>query len=270
MLSSAAGSVAAALRTGMTMESRVKAAQRMASWDGMKSRAGGKSGAAGHFRLGSDRAMGAVYQAMRNNLLLLGIVAPVLAWSGWRPYDRVTWWLEVAPVFIGFAALLIAAARGWRFSTLAMVLIGLHMAVRCIGGKYTYARVPVGDWVSAWAGWERNHYDRLGHLMQGFVPAVICREVFVRNRVVTRRGWLGFCVVSFCLGFSALYELIEWAAALISEEAAESFLGTQGDHWDTQWDMFLAGCGALAAILLLSRAHDRSMAAVGAERRNES
>lgn len=235
----------------------------------MKSRTRGKSPTVRDFQLGMvgvDRAQSPV---MRANLVLLALVAPVLAWSAWKPYDRVTWWLEVAPVFIAFAGLFTAAAKGWRFSTVALVGIGLHMVVLCIGGHYTYARVPLGDWVSAWAGWERNHYDRLGHLMQGFVPAIVCREVFVRNRVVARRGWLGFCVVGVCLGFSAFYELIEWAAALVSAEAAESFLGTQGDHWDTQWDMFLAGCGALAALLLLSRAHDRSMAAVTANARDE-
>jgi putative membrane protein len=119
--------------------------------------------------------------------------------------------------------------------------------------------VPIGDWFSTWCGFERNHYDRLGHLMQGFVPAILLREIFLRNRVFARKGWLGFCVISFCLGFSAFYELIEWAAALLSAEAAESFLGTQGDGWDTQWDMFLCGVGAVSALTLLSRAHDRSM-----------
>lgn len=193
------------------------------------------------------------------NFLLLAFITPVLAWSAWRPYDTLTWWLEVAPVFIGFIALFIAQSRGWRFSRFALCWIAFHMVVLIIGGHYTYARVPLGDWAGGLFGWQRNHYDRLGHLTQGFVPAIICREIFIRNGVIARRGWLGFCVVSFCLGFSALYELIEWAAALISAEAAESFLGTQGDGWDTQWDMFLAGIGALAALLAFSRIHDRSM-----------
>ena len=196
------------------------------------------------------------------NQLLLAIIAPVTVWSAWLPFDRLTWWMEVVPVFIAFIALFIAQARsGWRFSNLAMGLIAFHMIILLVGGHYTYARVPLGDWVGGLFGWERNHYDRLGHITQGFVPAIICREIFIRNKVLARRGWLGFCVVSFCLGFSALYELIEWAAALVSAEAAESFLGTQGDGWDTQWDMFLAGVGALGALAFLSRAHDRSMKA---------
>lgn len=195
------------------------------------------------------------------NILLLAFIAPVFAWSAWRPYDRLTWWLEVAPVLLGFAALFIAQAKsGWRFSRFAMVLIALHMIVLMVGGHHTYARVPLGVWVGDLFGWQRNHYDRLGHIMQGLVPAIICREIFIRIRVIARRGWLGFCVVSVCLAISASYELIEWAAALLSEEAAASFLGTQGDQWDTQWDMFLALCGALGAVLLLSRFHDRSMA----------
>ncbi|MFZ9935602.1 MAG: DUF2238 domain-containing protein [Luteolibacter sp.] len=193
------------------------------------------------------------------NILLLTAIAPVLAWSAWEPYDRLTWWLETAPVFLGFAALFIAQSRGWRFTWMVTLLIGLHMALLAVGGHYTYALVPAGSRVSDWFGWQRNHYDRLGHLMQGFVPAMICREIFIRIRVVSHRGWLGFCVVCVALAISASYELLEWAAALISEEAAESFLGTQGDGWDTQWDMFLALCGALFAVLAMARLHDRTL-----------
>ena len=195
------------------------------------------------------------------NILLLAAMAPLLAWSAWEPYDRLTWWLETAPVFLGFAALFIAQARGWRFTWLVTILIGLHMALLTVGGHYTYARVPAGHWVSDWFGWQRNHYDRLGHLLQGFVPAMICREIFIRIRVIAHRGWLGFCVVCVALAISASYELLEWAAALLSEEAAESFLGTQGDGWDTQWDMFLAFCGAVFAVLVMARVHDRALAA---------
>ena len=119
-------------------------------------------------------------------------------------------------------------------------------------------------------GLERNHYDRLGHVTQGLAPAILCREIFIRTGVLARRGWLGFCVLSFCLAFSAVYELVEWLAALISAEAAESFLGSQGDPWDTQWDMFLAGCGALAALVFLSRWHDRSMQNSGSPQQSES
>jgi putative membrane protein len=194
------------------------------------------------------------------NFLLLAAITPVIAWSAWCPYDRLTWWLEVTPVFLGCIALFIAQAKtGWRFSNLAMVLIALHMIVLLVGGHYTYARVPAGDWLGGLMGWERNHYDRLGHIMQGLVPAIVCREIFLRIRVIAHRGWLGFCVVSVCLAISATYELLEWAAALVSVEASASFLGTQGDGWDTQWDMFMAGVGALGAVFLLSRIHDRSM-----------
>jgi putative membrane protein len=193
------------------------------------------------------------------NILLLAAVAPVVAWSAWRPYDRLTWWMEVMPVFLGLIALFIAGRNGWRFSGFVLVWIALHMVVLVIGGHYTYARVPAGDWVSEALGWQRNHYDRLGHIMQGLVPALVCREIFLRIRVIAHRGWLAFCVVCVALAISATYELIEWAAALISAEAAESFLGTQGDGWDTQWDMFLALLGALFAVLVLARVHDRSI-----------
>ncbi len=193
------------------------------------------------------------------NFLLLFAMLPVLAWSGWQPYDRLTWWLEVCPVFIGFTAIFIAQAKGWRLSNFALVLVWLHMVVLTVGGHYTYALVPAGEWAKEAFGFSRNHYDRLGHIMQGLVPAIVCREVFVRNNVITKRGWLGFLVVCFSMAVSAVYELLEWAAALVSAEAAESFLGTQGDGWDTQSDMFCALIGALFAVILLRIAHDRSM-----------
>ncbi len=195
------------------------------------------------------------------NLRLLACIVPVLAWSAWRPYDMLTWWLEVVPVFLGFAAIFIAQVKsGWRLSNMALVLTGIHMVILIVGGHYTYARVPAGDWFMQTFDLARNHYDRLGHLAQGLVPAVICREIFLRLHVIAKRGWLGFCVVSVCLAISATYELIEWAAALLSAEAAESFLGTQGDGWDTQSDMFCAAIGALVTVFLLSRMHDRSIA----------
>ena len=193
------------------------------------------------------------------NLLLLAAITPFIAWSAWQPYDRLTWWMEVIPVFIGFIALFIASRKGWHFSPFVMGWIALHMIILLVGGHYTYARVPLGDWVSEMLGWQRNHYDRLGHIMQGLVPALVCREIFKRIRVVTHHGWLAFCVISVALAISATYELIEWAAALISAEAAESFLGTQGDSWDTQWDMFLALLGGLFSVFVLARVHDRSM-----------
>ena len=200
--------------------------------------------------------------ASRPNLLLFLLVLPWILWSAWQPFDRLTWWLEVIPVFIGFIALAIGARRGWRFSTFVLVWLGLHMILLLVGGHYTYALTPLGDWMKDWFGFTRNHYDRIGHLFQGIVPALVCRELLIRNRVFARRGWLHFTVISFCMGFSACYELVEWAAALVSEEAAESFLGTQGDGWDTQMDMFLAGVGSLVALFLLKPLHDRSIASL--------
>lgn len=193
------------------------------------------------------------------NLLLALLIAPVVAWSAGHPFDRPTWWMEVTPVFLGFIALLIAQRHGWRLSTLALWLVAFHMIILLVGGHYTYARVPAGAWLSEAFGMTRNHYDRLGHLTQGFVPAILCREIFLRNHIIARRGWLGFCVFTFCLAFSAFYELIEWLTAVISAKTAESFLGTQGDPWDTQWDMFLAAIGAMLALIFLSSWHDRSM-----------
>ncbi|WP_226895585.1 DUF2238 domain-containing protein [Luteolibacter marinus] len=200
---------------------------------------------------------------LRPNLILLVAVLPWIAWSAWQPYDRTTWWLETVPVFIGFIALGMAARRGWRLSTFLLAFIGIHMVILLVGGHYTYARVPAGDWVKGLLGTERNHYDRLGHLFQGIVPAMLSREIFIRNGVFARRGWLNFTALSVTLAFSACYELIEWAAALVSAEASESFLGTQGDPWDTQTDMFLAGIGGLVSLLVLRPFHDRSMAALG-------
>jgi putative membrane protein len=198
------------------------------------------------------------------NYLLLVAMLPVLIWSGWHPYDRTTWWLEVAPVFIGFIAIFIAQTKGWRLSNFALVLIGLHMIVLMVGGRYTYALVPIGDWAKDTFDLSRNHYDRLGHLMQGLVPAIVSREIFVRNHVIAKRGWMAFCVISVCMAISAVYELIEWAAALVSAEASAAFLGTQGDGWDTQSDMFCALIGALFAVILLRIPHDSSMGKVAA------
>ena len=197
---------------------------------------------------------------LRPNLVLFLVVLPWIIWSAWHPHDRLTWWLEVTPVFIGFIALAIGARKGWRFSTFVLGWIGLHMVLLLVGGHYTYARTPLGDWMKDWFGFARNHYDRIGHLFQGIVPALITREILIRNAVFARRGWLHFTVISFCLAFSACYELVEWAAALLSAEASESFLGTQGDPWDTQTDMFLAGLGSLVSLFLLKPLHDRSIA----------
>jgi putative membrane protein len=144
-------------------------------------------------------------------------------------------------------------------TSLAYWLILIHSIILMVGGHYTYAEVPAGDWVRDLTGGERNNYDKLGHLAQGFIPAIVVREILVRNYVVAKRSWLAVIVVSICLAFSAFYELIEWWVALLSAEAAESFLGTQGYVWDTQSDMFLALLGAVIALLMLSRIHDRQI-----------
>lgn len=189
---------------------------------------------------------------------LLAIVLVVLGWSAIGPADRMTWWLEVAPAIAGI--LIIAAVwKRFKFTDLVLALIAAHMVILIIGGHYTYAEVPAFNWLRDEFDLARNHYDRLGHLFQGFVPAMIAREVLIRNGVVARRGWLGFLCVTIALSISAFYEMIEWWVALLSDTAAESFLGTQGDHWDTQWDMFCALIGAAAAMVTLSRVHDRQL-----------
>lgn len=192
------------------------------------------------------------------HLALLFVTGLVFLWSAWQPYDRTTWWLEVAPAILG-AALLIVTYSSFRFTTLVYSLIALHVMLLCVGGHYTYARVPLFNWIEPYFGWHRNHFDRLGHLMQGFVPALIARELFIRLRVVTTAGWRLAIVILICMGISALYELLEWVTALISGEAATAFLGTQGDIWDTQTDMFMALVGAICALILMSRWQNRQM-----------
>jgi putative membrane protein len=198
----------------------------------------------------------------RTHLALLVTVAAVIFWSGWRPYDRFTWWLEVSPGLAGIA-LLLATYRRFRFTTFCYVLIALHICVLCVGGHYTYARVPVFDWLRPIFAWQRNHYDRLGHLMQGLVPAIIAREVLIRLEIVNRRKWIPFLVISICLGISAFYELIEWWTAMLTGSAANDFLGSQGDVWDTQSDMCLALIGAVSALLFLSYFHNRALEKIG-------
>lgn len=196
-----------------------------------------------------------------NRLAWLGVFLATLAWSAWRPHDYATWWLEVIPALVALLVLVLTR-HAFPLTSLAYTLILVHSLILMVGGHYTYAEVPVGNWLQEWMGGERNDYDKLGHLAQGFIPAIIAREVLIRNHVIARRGWLGFIVVSICLAISAFYELIEWWVALLSEEAAESFLGTQGYVWDTQSDMFWAMVGAGAALVLLSGLHDRQVAAI--------
>jgi putative membrane protein len=182
----------------------------------------------------------------------------VLIWSGIHPKDTLTWLLEVLPAMIAFV-LLAATRRRFPFTPLAYFLILIHSLILMAGGHYTYAEVPLLDPLGDYFGWQRNNYDKLGHLAQGFVPAIVAREILVRNAVVASGKWLFFIVVCICLAISALYELIEWWVALASEQAAEAFLGTQGYVWDTQSDMAYALIGAIAALVLLGRMHDRQI-----------
>ena len=202
---------------------------------------------------------------MYPRVLFFAVVA-VLVWSGIAPRERFTWWLEVAPGLLGLVVLL----RTWRsfpLTRLLYLLIALHIVVLCVGGKYTYALVPLGDWVRDAFHLTRNHYDRLGHFAQGFVPAMIAREILLRKKVVAARGWLPFLIVCICMAISATYELFEWQVAAHTGDASDSFLGTQGDVWDTQEDMATALVGACAALALLSRRHDRELAGLGEIRR---
>jgi len=192
-------------------------------------------------------------------LLIVTIIA--LAVSGWRPYDRLTWFMEVAPVLIAIP-LLLATRERYPLTTLLYVLICAHALVLILGGAYTYARVPLGNWVQEAFGLSRNPYDKLGHFMQGFVPAMIAREILVRGRFVEGRSMLAFLCVCVALAISAAYELVEWWAALAMGQGADEFLGTQGDPWDTQSDMFLAMIGAVTALVTLSGFHDRQLAAL--------
>ena len=185
----------------------------------------------------------------------------LLAWSGLRPHDYFTWFLETAPIFIG-VPVLVATRRRFPLTPLAYRLIFVHALILMAGGHYTYAEVPLGDWVKDALGLARNDYDRLGHFAQGFVPAILAREILLRRTPLRRGGWLFFLVTCVCLAISACYELVEWWTAVATGDAATAFLGTQGDPWDTQWDMFTALVGALTAQLTLARVHDRELSAL--------
>jgi putative membrane protein len=199
--------------------------------------------------------------ARRALAVVLVVWAIALIASGIAPQDRVTWYLEAAPVPI-VAFLLVATHERFPFTTLAYVLICVHGLILMVGAAYTYAQVPAGHWVEEWLGLERNPYDRLGHFAQGFVPAIVAREILIRTFRLAPGKFLFFITVCICLAVSAFYELIEWWTALALGQGAEHFLGTQGDEWDTQWDMFLALVGAAASQLVLSRAHDRQIEAL--------
>jgi putative membrane protein len=207
-------------------------------------------------------------QDKRLHAALWLMTAVVLAWSAWRPHDRFTWVLEVLPVFIG-SAILIGLYPRIHVTRLAAILLCAHAIVLMVGGKYTYAEVPLFNWIRDHFGHARNHYDRVGHFMQGFVPAIIAREVLLRAKVLRRGGWLFFIVVSICLAISAAYELFEWLAAVATGEKADAFLGSQGDVWDTQSDMAMALIGSVSALLFLSRLHDRELTRFGGSQTND-
>ncbi|NRD75227.1 DUF2238 domain-containing protein [Shewanella sp. VB17] len=184
----------------------------------------------------------------------------VLIWSGIEPKDQFTWFLEVAPALVA-VPVLIATRKRFPLTPLVYVLILIHSLILMVGGHYTYAEVPLFDWLAQLLGSERNNYDKLGHFAQGFIPVLIAREVFIRNEVVKAGGWCSFICICFALALSAFYELIEWWVALLTGEDAEAFLGTQGYIWDTQSDMGMALLGAIVALLVLVKTHDKQLSA---------
>jgi putative membrane protein len=214
------------------------------------------------------------YQYIRANFVMTRTLPAGLKWlswlwlagllaSGWSPYDRATWLLEVFPALIALPVLW-ATWRRLELTPLLYGLIAVHGLILMVGGAYTYARVPLGFWMQDWFGFSRNHYDRIGHLAQGLVPAIVARELLLRVWAIPHRRLVAFLSVCICLAISAFYELIEWWTALWLGQGADEFLGTQGDPWDTQADMFFAMIGAIAAVTLIARFHDRQMAAASA------
>ncbi|MEZ9595035.1 DUF2238 domain-containing protein [Shewanella sp. 10N.261.52.F9] len=201
---------------------------------------------------------------LHKSTVWLVIFFAVLIWSGINPKDQFTWFLEVAPAIIALP-ILIFTRKSFTLTSLAYVLILIHCVILMVGGHYTYAEVPLFDWIADWTGGDRNNYDKVGHFAQGFIPALLAREVFIRLSVVKVGAWCNFLAICFALAFSAFYELIEWWVAELTGEDAEAFLGTQGYVWDTQSDMAMALIGAIAAMVLLSRLHDKQLSAKLAE-----
>ena len=201
-------------------------------------------------------------------IIWLIIYSLVLIWSGINPKDYFTWLLEVFPALIGLIILAVTYNK-FRLTPLTYILILIHCIILMVGGHYTYAEVPLFNLIRDTFGMARNNYDKIGHLAQGFIPAIIAREILTRKKVVLLKGWSNFIVICICLAISAFYELIEWWAALLSGEAAEDFLGTQGYIWDTQSDMGLALLGAIASLVLLSRLHDKQMLLLIPKKQNE-
>ena len=192
-------------------------------------------------------------------LSLLAAGGVLLAVSAIHPYDMATWWMEVFPIFLA-VPVLVATGRRFPLTPLVYTLVFVHAGILMLGGHYTYARVPLGFWMQDLFGFARNHYDRIGHFAQGFIPAMVAREILLRRTPLKRGGWLFYLVCSVCLAISACYEFIEWWAAVIGGSGATEFLGTQGDVWDTQWDMLFALIGSIVAQIVLSRVHDRQLA----------
>ena len=194
----------------------------------------------------------------RGGIIWAGVFLLVLAWSAIQPFDRFIWWLEVSPALIA-AGVLLSTRRRFPLTPLTYSLILLHAIILLVGGHYTYAGVPLFDWLAEVFNWQRNNYDKVGHFAQGFVPAMVVREILLRNRVVNGPIWLGSIIVCISLAISALYELVEWWVALLTGTAADAFLATQGYVWDTQSDMAWALFGAVVAVLLFSSWHDRQL-----------
>ncbi|MDT8375682.1 MAG: DUF2238 domain-containing protein [Mariprofundaceae bacterium] len=195
------------------------------------------------------------------HIWLLAIFMAVLTWSAIAPFDYTIWLLEIFPALVG-VGLLIATFGRFRFTTFAYILILLHCMVLAVGAHYTYGDMPLFEWIQQQFDLSRNHYDRFGHIAQGFFPAIVAREILIRLSPLEPGKWLFFIVTSICLAVSALYEMVEWWVAITTGSAADLFLATQGDIWDTQWDMFLALLGAIAAQLIFASYHNRKIAAL--------
>lgn len=194
-------------------------------------------------------------------VLWLTLFFIVLIWSGIGPKDQFTWFLEVLPAIIGLVLMAITL-KSFPLTRVLYNFILLHCIVLMVGGHYTYAEVPLFDTIANWMGSERNNYDKVGHFFQGFVPALLAREILIRKGIVNGKVWLNIIIVAICLAFSAFYELIEWWVAVASGENAEAFLGTQGYIWDTQSDMALALVGAIISLIVLAKYHDRQLAKI--------
>lgn len=192
------------------------------------------------------------------HLILLAMLLSILIWSVIEPKDLFIWFLEVLPVILGVAVLICIYPK-YRFSNFIYVLITIESIILIVGGHYTYAEMPIFNWIRDTFDLSRNYYDRLGHFMQGFIPAMITREIIIRNKVINKKKYLSFIVICICLAISASYELIEFVVAKLTGNAADAFLGTQGDVWDTQWDMLMALIGSVTSLSLFSRYHDKKL-----------